>query len=386
MLVGIIALALNLRPAAVSIGPVLTEIRDSLDMSAGTAGLLTSLPVIAFAIFGALTPRVAHHLGLHRTTLLGLVLLATGLSGRAFVDSAALFLLLSTVALAGMATANVLLPTLVKLHFPDRIGRMTSIYTTALAVGLTTSLMLTVPLSEAFGSWRWGLLAWGLVAALAILPWSSLIAHDLTPSDDVATYTMKQVARTPLGWAMVMCFGLQSAHAYVFFGWFPEIYRDAGFSATEAGVFVGVATAVTIPISLWMPAAVARAPSPTPYFLVLMACYTVGYIGVLTAITTLPWLWSLLLGIGGSVFPLVLTLIGLRARTTTGTRALSGFTQSVGYLVAAPGPWLFGVVHQISGNWTVPVLISLVMVVPLTISCLYVARPAWLEDQITSRG
>ena len=135
VLVAILLLSLNLRPAAVSVGPVLDELRDSLDMGPASAGLLTSLPVLAFAIFGALAPAAARRLGPHRVTMLALLSVVVGLAGRAVVGSEAAFLALSLVAVAGMAMANVLIPSLVRLHFPDRIGPMTSLYTTALAVG-----------------------------------------------------------------------------------------------------------------------------------------------------------------------------------------------------------------------------------------------------------
>lgn len=382
LLLGIVAVSVNLRPAAVSVGPVLGEIRDGLGLSAGGAGLLTSLPVIAFAVFGASAPRIAHHLGLHRTTLLGMVLVTGGLATRSFVESGPPFLLLSVIALAGMAMANVLLPSLIKLHYPDRVGSMTAIYTTAMAIGLTVASMATVPMGEALGSWRWGLLVWAGVAAIGILPWLGLMSHDLAPADEEQPITMAQVARTPLGWAMVLCFGLQSTQAYVMFGWLPEIYRGAGYDATEAGLFLGIATGISIPLSFWLPASFARTSRPVTFFMVLMGCYITGYLGLLLMIDTLPWLWALILGTGACVFPLVLTLIGLRARTAAGTRALSGFTQSAGYLVAAPGPWLFGVLHESSGGWTVPLLAVLALILPLAVCCVYVARPHFLEDQL----
>ena len=148
LLVGIVVLAFNLRPAAVSVGPVLHDISSALDMTPTSAGVLTSLPVLAFAVFGALAPRIARTLGAHRTSFVALLAVVVGLALRSLTNSVPVFLLLSVVALGGMATANVLLPSLIKLHFPDRIGLLTSIYTTALAVGLTLALMLTVPLSD----------------------------------------------------------------------------------------------------------------------------------------------------------------------------------------------------------------------------------------------
>ena len=183
VVLGIVVLAFNLRPAAVSVGPVLGEISDGLRMSAAETGLLTSLPVLAFAVFGALAPRLARLVGLHRLTLLALLCVVGGLAGRRPVTSVPVFLLLSLLALAGMATANVLLPSLVKLHFPDRVGLMTSIYSTALAIGLTSASVLTVPISEACDGWRSGLLVWSVTAVIAALPWLLLVAHDRKPEE-----------------------------------------------------------------------------------------------------------------------------------------------------------------------------------------------------------
>src|SRR5690606_9083228 len=129
ILAGILAVSLNLRPAAVSVGPVLAEVTADLGMSHTTAGVLTSLPVLAFAGFGALAPWAASRVGVHRVTLISLLGVIAGLGGRAAVDAAAPFLTLTMVALAGMAAANVLRPSLIKLHFPRRIGIMTAAYT-----------------------------------------------------------------------------------------------------------------------------------------------------------------------------------------------------------------------------------------------------------------
>ncbi len=163
----IVLVALNLRPAAVSVGPVLDEVSTALGLGGAGAGLLTTLPVLAFSTVGAVSPALAARFGPHRVTLAALVVLVAGLTGRALTDSAVVFLLLSFLGLAGMATSNVLLPSLVKRHFPDSIGLMTAVYTTALAIGLTAAFTLTVPFSEALAtsSWRTGLGAWAALAA-----------------------------------------------------------------------------------------------------------------------------------------------------------------------------------------------------------------------------
>jgi CP family cyanate transporter-like MFS transporter len=304
------------------------------------------------------------------------------LGARAVAPDPATFLLLSMTALAGMAVANVLLPSLVKLHFPDRVGLLTSVYTTSLAVGLTLASVLTVPLSDAFGSWRWGLFAWAVTAAVAALPWFGLLRHDTAPESESRSISLAAVARTRLGWGMALFFGFQSLQAYSVFGWFAQVYRDAGFSAGTAGLLLGAITAMSIPLSFWLPAWAARMENQTRLIVGLIACYPVGYVGLIVAPVAGAWLWAVLVGVAASVFPVVLTLIGLRARTSEGTAALSGFTQSVGYLVAALGPFGMGFLYDLTGGWNVPLTALIVLVVPQLIAALTVARPSYIEDAI----
>ena len=386
VVLGIVVLAFNLRPAAVSVGPVLSDIREGLGMSASQTGLLTSLPVLAFAVFGALAPRLARLIGLHRLTLAALLCVVGGLAGRAAVSSVPVFLVLSLLALAGMATANVLLPSLVKLHFPDRVGLMTSLYTTALAIGLTSASVLTVPIGEAGDGWRSGLLVWSFTAGIAALPWLALIGHDRRPDEVEGRIGLMDVARTRLGWMMALFFGLQSLQAYAVFGWFAELYRDAGFSAHDAGLLLGVVTGVSIPLSFLVPSLVARSQNQAVLMCVVMGCYPLGYLGLIFAPHSGAVAWAILVGIGTSSFPLVLTLIGLRARTPGGTAALSGFAQSTGYLMAGVGPFGMGVLHDLSGGWTVPLLILVAVTIPQLLVGLAVSRPAYVEDQLAGSG
>lgn len=376
-------LSVNLRPAAVSVGPVLAEVTHGLRMSHTLAGVLTSLPVIAFAGFGAFAPWLAGRLGVHRVTLAALVTVALGLGLRASVGSPALFLLLSLVALAGMAAANVLLPSLVKLHFPDRVGVITALYTTSLAVGLTSALTLTVPVSDAFGGWRAGLGVWAIVAVVAALPWVLMIGHDQHLDAAPHSVTLLQVARTRLGLAMALFFGLQSLQAYAVFGWFAQLWRDNGYSATDAGLLVGLLAAVSIPLSLWIPAAAARRTSQRGVLLSVMACYPIGYVGLMLAPHSLAVVWAVLVGIGACTFPLILTMIGLRSRTPAGTAALSGFTQSAGYLLAAVGPFTVGAIYDTTGGWTWPLGFLLALTVPQLLIGWYAAGPRVIEDELS---
>jgi MFS transporter, CP family, cyanate transporter len=173
--------------------------------------------------------------------------------------------------------------------------------------------------------------------------------------------------------------------AYSVFGWFSQIYRDAGFSASTAGLLLGLITAMSIPLSFWLPARAARMHNQSVLVTALILCYPVGYLGLVVAPVAGAWLWAVLVGIGASVFPVVLTLIGLRSRTSAGTAALSGFTQSVGYLIAALGPFGMGVLYELTGGWTVPLLALTLSCVPQLVAGLIAARPSFIEDQLPAR-
>ncbi|HET6151814.1 MAG TPA: MFS transporter [Marmoricola sp.] len=387
VILGIIVLAFNLRPAAVSVGPVLDDLSDSLGMGTVATSLLTSLPVLSFATVGALAPRIGRSVGLHRTTLIALLLVSAGLFARVRVHDQWTFLLLSFVALAGMAVANVLLPSLVKLHFPDQVGTMTALYSTSLAIGLTLASVLTVPISHSRHGhldWRHGLMVWGVTALIAAVPWVGLVRRDRIGEPATTPIGTSAVARTRLGWVLGVFFGLQSLQAYSIFGWTAKVYRDAGFDAHDAGLLLGVITGVSIPLSLAIPAATVRVKDQRVLLSVIMAFYPIGYLGLIIAPHAGAWVWAVALGIGTCTFPFILTLIGLRARTPAGTAALSAFTQSSGYLIAVLGPFGVGALHAATNGWNVPLAILLALCVPMYAVALMACRQEYVEDQLAA--
>lgn len=386
VLTGILLLSMNLRPAAVSVGPVLRDIQNSLHMSGAATGLLTSLPVLAFAVFGAMAPWAAQRIGLHRVTLFALLAVAVGLLSRSFAGTGATLLGLSAIAMAGMALANVLLPSLVKQHFPDRIGTVTALYTMMLNTGLALSLMLTVPISEAGNGWRTGLAAWAVLAVLAVIPWLVLARRDDGHASRRRGLRFADVARTRLALAMALFFGLQSIQAYVIFNWFSTLWRDAGYTATQAGLLVGLITVVSVPLSLLLPSMVHRLREPRPLMLGVLAFYPVAYGLMLVDAHTFALPAAIMLGVATTIFPVVLVLIGMRARSPEGTATLSSVTQALGYLIAGLGPFGFGWLHDLTGGWTVPLWVIMALIIPKVALTFYLGRPLFIEDQLTPAG
>lgn len=383
--VGVVTLAFSLRPAITALGAVLADVRADLAVSGWLAGLLTALPVLCFAAVGAGTHRLTSWAGLHRTALAALVAVAAGSLARVLVDSAAVFTVASAVALAGVAVGNVALPPLVKQHFPDRIAAVTALYSCALLAGAAVPAGATVPLADAAGGWRWGLGLWGLVALLSALPWLALLRHDVREAGPAATVGARQLLRSPLAWWMAVFFGSQSAQAYAQFGWLPSIYEDAGLTSQAAALMLTITTAVGVPAPLLLPLYARRTSDHRPLVVLFAAVTAGGLVGLLLAPTAAAWLWAGMLGLGGCAFPWVLAMLALRARTTDGTAALSGFVQSLGYLLSVVGPFGAALLNDASGSWTPALLLLLALTVPMLVCGLRFARPRLLEDELAPR-
>jgi CP family cyanate transporter-like MFS transporter len=384
LLVGtaIVLLALNLRVAVASVGVVLDALRTDLGMSVSAAGVLTALPVLAFAFFGSGSHGIVRGIGLHRTTALLLVVTATGLALRAVVESSVPFLLLSVVSLAGAAVGNVILPVLAKVHFPDRIPLISSLYGAALMTGAALGSVATVPMSDAYGGWRFGIGVWSALAVVTLVPWLRFLGHDVHVDPNRTSLRMGALLRSRVAWATALCFGVQSAQAYAQFGWFPAILHDGGLSSATAGAMQGLLSAIGIPMTLALPALIAWA-GRRPILPWLFAVATaIGWAGVLVAPAALAPLWAILLGIGTGSFTWTLTMIGRRARTPDGTAALSGFAQSIGYVIAGLGPLGTGLLHDATGTWTVPVVVLLVAALPIGVFGALVNRERFLEDEL----
>lgn len=386
-LVAILLLALNLRPVATSVGPLLELISTDLGMGDAMAGVLTALPALCFSVFGAFAPRLSSHIGPHRTIGLALVLLVVGQAARAWVPDATSFLLLSVVSLAGMALANVLLPMLVRLHFPRRIGLATSLYSLVLTIGTATAGAAAYPLAEALGGWRGAFTAITGVAVAALICWLPMLRYATQRGNrttDDHQHTMRDVGRTRRGWAMALLFGIQSGNAYTVFGWLPRIYTDAGMDPTLAGVMLGITTGVGIIPAFFIPVYAARKGQTVGLFLWIMAFLAAGYLGLLLAPTTVPWLWAICMALGISSFPLILALLGMRARTASGTTALSGFTQSVGYMIAAGSPLLVGILRGLTGSFQFSIGLQLLLIIPMIFLGIRCCKIWYIEDELSS--
>lgn len=394
MIAAVTLLALNLRPAVNALGVVIPELQAATGISGTVAGLLTALPTLCFAVMGFAVSGLASKMGAREAVLLSLVVLTAGQLLRATGSLWALFAG-SILALAAITFGNVLLPGLIRRHFPGAIAPMTALYTTVLMIGQTLGAGITLPLEHALGgTWQLGVGMWAATAAVALVPWLAAIvrrperrahrhATGRAPAEpNASAVTVRRLARTPHAWAMAVFFGVQSLQAYVVFGWMPAVLTAAGMSQDTAGGMLAIATAMGIPISAVVPTMLGAFRRHEVFVVAFIASLAVGYIGITAIPLTATWLFAVLIGIGMGSFPMALTLLALRAHTPEGTTALSGFGQSVGYLIASIGPVGFGLLHDLSGTYTASLIALMCTLVPMLIAGLVVVRDWRIEDDL----
>ena len=431
VIVGLVLTALNLRPAITSLGALLEEVRAGLGMSGSVAGLLTSVPTLCFAVFGVMAPRLARRFGPGTVVCAGMVAIAAGLAIRPFAGNTAGFLAASALALMGIAVSNILMPVIVKRWFPNRVGSMTGLYSMAMALGTAAPAAVTVPMTGALGgSWQWGLAVWAGVAALAVVPWVLLVrdrsgapvpgaapasgagpasgsasAPGAASASDAASAPGRasasgaasasearrepdavRITRSRTAWALAVFFGLQATAAYITMGWMPQIFRDAGVPAGTAGLLLAVTMVMGVPLSFVIPRVATRLPHQGPIAIALGLCGLTGYAGLYFAPAGGAWAWALLLGIANCAFPLALTLIGMRTRSSAGVAKLSAFAQSTGYLISIPGPLLVGVLYQHSGGWGLPLALMTALMIPQIVVGFLAGRDRTVEEEAARRA
>jgi len=350
LLLGLVLVALNLRPALSSMSPLLSAVSDSLDLSAAKAGLLTTLPVLCLGLFAPTAPILARRFGSERVVLGILLTLALGILVRSSFGEVGLFAG-SIMAGASIGIIGVLLPGIVKRDFAKQAGTMTGVYTMALCLGAALAAGSTVPLSQHFdGSWAIGLGFWLIPALIAAVFWLPQARHG-HGAHHVA-YRVRGLLRDPLAWQVTLFMGLQSSLAYIVFGWLPSILMGRGLSATEAGLVLSGSVITQLVSSLSAPWFATRGKDQRPAIVVVMLLSLAGLFGCLYAPLEGLWGWAVVLGLGqGGAFSLALTLIVLRSRDSHVAANLSSMAQGIGYIIASMGPFAVGIVHDMTGGW-----------------------------------
>jgi CP family cyanate transporter-like MFS transporter len=375
LIAGILLISMNLRAPITGVVPLLDVIRDSFRLSSTGAGMLITLPLLAFAVVSPFAALLARKYGLERSLFAALLLIGAGILARSTGSVACLYVGTGIIG-GGIAIGNVLLPSLLKRDFPNHITRLTAIYALTMGAAAALGSVGAIPLAHASGlGWRFA------IGALAVLPlaaaalWIPQLRRHTAPAKDTATPIHGgRIWHSALAWQVTLFLGLNSFVYYVAAAWLPTILTDAGYSPAEAGNLHGLLQlAAAVPGLILIPL-VGRIKDQR---LIAFSMSLLALIGLLGLLEAPEWaaLWTALFGFGaGAALILGLAFVSLRAASVRQAAALSGMAQCVGYLLAAFGPMLAGLVHDTQGNWTATLGLCTALCLVMAILGLFAGR------------
>lgn len=381
LVTAIILSACCLRSPITGVGPLVSTIQGSLALSSTAAGLLTTIPLLAFAFSSAFVGRISARLGAGRTMVGALILLSLGILCRSLLGTAGLFA--GTVIIGvGIGVNNVLLPGVIKSEFPNRIGPMTGLYSTFMAGFATISGGISVPVAQA-ASWQFSLAIWLVIALAALLAW--LPARSLrfvsAPSKNGGE-KRRSVARDSMTWFIAVFTGLQAMMFYCIVAWFSSILQSKGFDVRTAGFYNSALMLVGVPCSFAIPVIAARSKRLSFWGVTLSLLYALCMVGTIFAENPVG-LWVAIVTGGlasGTGIAFAMTLFPLHTRDAQDAASLSGLAQAVGYLLAAVGPTAMGKLFDLSAGWTLPLAVLAVLSVVMAVFGYLVGRPHTINE------
>ncbi len=374
LIAGILMIATTLRVTFTGAAPLLETIRTDYGLSTAQTGLLTTLPLLAFALISPLAAGIARRFGMERSLFAAMLLICAGIALRSLPSAALLFAGTAIIG-CGIALGNVLLPGLIKRDFSQHVARLTGAYSLTMGAAAALGSALVVPLALHGFGWRSALLMLMLFPLLAFLIW--LPQWRTTRSANLSSSRAlheRGIWRSPLAWQVTLFLGLNSLIYYVIIGWLPTILISHGYSEAQAGSLHGLLQLATAAPGLAIPLILHRFNVQRWIAALVSLLCAVGAAG-LWFVLGQAIIWTLLFGFGsGATMILGLTFIGLRASSAHQAAALSGMAQSVGYLLAACGPPVMGKLHDASGSWYLPLSGVTVLAIIMAIFGLYAGR------------
>jgi CP family cyanate transporter-like MFS transporter len=373
----LVLVALCLRAPFSAVGPALDELGDEYGLPTGALAVVTALPLVCFGLISPFAPMLASRIGVHRAVLTGTALLALGILVR-LVGSVGLFA--GTVLLTGgIAIVNVLLPAAARAEYGPRSAVVVGMTVASMAASASAGAGLAQPLTSLGGSARTGLLLWLVPVMVALACVAALVAarRDIPPSDAPPAGSRTAILRDRVALAVTLYFGFQALSFYAMLTWLPVILEtEAGISPVAAGGLVALAAVLGAPAALVVPPLAARRPDQVGWVVIASVPTAVAIVGLLVAPGAAPVVWALLYGLGtGAAFPLAMVLVLERTRDVAQTGRLSASAQSIGYLIAATGPLVVGLLHEATGGWAAGLAILLVVLVAQTLIGVLAGRP-----------
>ncbi|MCU5746982.1 MFS transporter [Staphylococcus sp. SQ8-PEA] len=391
ILFAIIFVASTLRAPLTAVGPVIDQIKSALSLNNSLAGSLTTIPLLIFAVVSPFVSRIAKRFTIPRTVLWAMLLLVLALILRV-LGGAPLFIMGTILMGIAIAIGNVLMPSFVKWMFPLQIGLVTGLYTATMNLTAGLGGGLSYPLSRLtqFG-FRFSLIFWGCFGIIAIVLWLIYISggkresnRTTTQSTDTASIKEEaqvQILKSKLAWSVALLMGFQSMIFYTLVTWLPSILVSRGISPSSAGYLLMLNQFCQVPMTLIFPILAGRVKNQRHLIYTICVLYLIGFSMFFSHVYTLLIVGIVLVGAAtGACFSLCMALFSMRARTHDGSVSLSGFGQSVGYIVAAIGPLIIGVLHDMTHAWTTAIIAFLVMALGCLVFGVKAASNEVIED------
>ena len=380
LFIGILLIGANLRAPITSIGVALPDIKTDLAMSNSAVSVITVVPLLAFSVISLFAARTSNKMGLEKTIFLALCLIFIGVLVRSITDISWLYI--GTVLIGiGIGFGNVLAPAMIKAKFPLHIGIMTGYYTVVMNVFGGLSSYGTAPLVKAF-NYNIAISVIGIITLITIIIWS----FQLKGTQETATALPRKsvnVWKSPLAWQITILMGGQSLIFYSLINWLPAYLSQSGMTINEAGAYLSIMQIAIIPFTFITPIFATKMKSQFLLTFITGICFIVG-VTIMLVVPHLAIISTILIGVaGGLAFGLVNTFFSLRTEHIQTSAKLSGMAQAVGYLVAAVGPLLFGILHDMTGKWTASLSILLITAIVITLFGSQAGRKRTIEQSST---
>lgn len=386
VLCAMILLGANMRAPIVALGSIAPVVQDALNISQTQIGWLGAVPMLSFAVGALISPTIGKRFGLENTLIAMIALLTFGMIIRTVIPTWIGFLSGTVILTLAIGFANTLAAPVIKQRTPKHIPLITGLFSLTMTVSAGIVAGVVLPLSEYVG-WQWALGGWSFLGLFAIIIWVFLRlrlgSSNHQPVIPVPSGSVNiSMWRTPFAWQIAIFMGLQSLLFYTVASFLPSIWLSKGLSAVSAGQMASVFQFMA-PVAILSLTWLVNRGRPIQALAVFAAVLNViGVLGITYLSTDLAWLWSGIMGLGCSaIFTLSMMLFSLRTYTTNQSSELSGMAQAVGYIIAFFGPLGTGWLHEATGNWDLPLLIMLILMIINVAIAWLVSRPVMVDGK-----
>lgn len=380
----VIWVASNLRSPITAVGPILDEIKLAMNLDNIQASLLTSIPLIVFASCSILVSKATARLNIRHGLIYALLFLIIGLYLRVYGNITTLYI--GSVLLGlGICIGNVLTPAYIKNEFPTKIGLMTGIFSVSmnLVAALASGFSISIGKWTEMG-WKGSLGIWIFVAIIALiivfaeLFWGANTASQQSKKEETTKFN---IFKSKQAWNISLFMGLQSLIYYCLVAFLPTVLMEYGMSKSEAGWVFSILQLAMLPVMLVSPVIASKMKDPKLMIYSIGVLYFTGIVMLILLKTQWIYFTAILLGIsGGLAFSLAILFLSFRSKTMAGTIKISGKAQSIGYLIAAFGPPLFGKLHDFDISWKYSFYFLLAIILIMTFFGRKSAKPRFIED------